>query len=230
MTESHVLSDEAFDELEALLSSDEVPADCMNLEMLDGYLAALIAGPAVVPVERWMPAVWSADEDGASFGSSASMRAAIAGVLGYYNELATTLSPDGEWEPFCYAVEADSEIPLADEWVTGFEQGLELWPQDWREGLAEAEVNTIEELLDSVLQRWGDEAADAADADTRLEWLAESAAAVRALYGQWRALGRPAPAVLPVEVPAVATGGPGRNEPCPCGSGKKYKKCCGAAA
>ena len=20
---------------------------------------------------------------------------------------------------------------------------------------------------------------------------------------------------------------PGRNEPCPCGSGKKYKKCCG---
>ena len=24
--------------------------------------------------------------------------------------------------------------------------------------------------------------------------------------------------------------GPGRNDPCPCGSGKKYKKCCGAAA
>ena len=22
----------------------------------------------------------------------------------------------------------------------------------------------------------------------------------------------------------------GRNEPCPCGSGKKYKRCCGAAA
>jgi uncharacterized protein YecA (UPF0149 family) len=22
----------------------------------------------------------------------------------------------------------------------------------------------------------------------------------------------------------------GRNEPCPCGSGKKHKKCCGAAA
>lgn len=22
---------------------------------------------------------------------------------------------------------------------------------------------------------------------------------------------------------------PGRNDPCPCGSGRKYKKCCGAA-
>lgn len=35
---------------------------------------------------------------------------------------------------------------------------------------------------------------------------------------------RPAPAAAPVrrEVPKV-----GRNEPCPCGSGKKFKKCCG---
>jgi len=27
--------------------------------------------------------------------------------------------------------------------------------------------------------------------------------------------------------PIRAPGGPGRNEPCPCGSGAKYKKCCG---
>ena len=25
----------------------------------------------------------------------------------------------------------------------------------------------------------------------------------------------------------VKIAGPGRNDPCPCGSGKKYKKCCG---
>ena len=28
--------------------------------------------------------------------------------------------------------------------------------------------------------------------------------------------------------PIKADGVPGRNDPCPCGSGKKYKKCCGA--
>ncbi len=27
--------------------------------------------------------------------------------------------------------------------------------------------------------------------------------------------------------PYVAPYKPGRNDPCPCGSGKKYKKCCG---
>lgn len=30
----------------------------------------------------------------------------------------------------------------------------------------------------------------------------------------------------PVQRPAVATTPAGRNDPCPCGSGKKYKKCC----
>ncbi len=35
-----------------------------------------------------------------------------------------------------------------------------------------------------------------------------------------------------VKVATVRHEGPkvGRNDPCPCGSGKKYKKCCGAAA
>lgn len=33
----------------------------------------------------------------------------------------------------------------------------------------------------------------------------------------------------PVEQPAPSANKPGRNDPCPCGSGKKYKKCCGAA-
>jgi len=29
-------------------------------------------------------------------------------------------------------------------------------------------------------------------------------------------------------VPVTTVVRPGRNDPCPCGSGKKYKKCCGA--
>lgn len=31
-------------------------------------------------------------------------------------------------------------------------------------------------------------------------------------------------------VPAVAAAKVGRNDPCPCGSGKKYKKCCAGSA
>lgn len=38
----------------------------------------------------------------------------------------------------------------------------------------------------------------------------------------------PADADWPNVVPETARGKIGRNEPCPCGSGKKYKRCCGA--
>jgi SEC-C motif-containing protein len=37
-------------------------------------------------------------------------------------------------------------------------------------------------------------------------------------------------AAVPGQTVRRETPKPGRNDPCPCGSGKKYKKCCGAAA
>ncbi len=40
----------------------------------------------------------------------------------------------------------------------------------------------------------------------------------------------PRPSVTPAGAPAKAAPKVGRNDPCPCGSGKKYKKCCGAAS
>ncbi|MFQ5422627.1 MAG: SEC-C metal-binding domain-containing protein [Phycisphaerae bacterium] len=36
-----------------------------------------------------------------------------------------------------------------------------------------------------------------------------------------------APLPPPVDTIKNPQTGPGRNDPCPCGSGKKYKKCCG---
>ena len=49
----------------------------------------------------------------------------------------------------------------------------------------------------------------------------------------WRQPGRPLPPPLGVDVyvpPIAPAARPRRNEPCPCGSGRKYKKCCGPRA
>ena len=47
--------------------------------------------------------------------------------------------------------------------------------------------------------------------------------------GQWKGGGNSYEEAPPVVVPPTQPGGrkPGRNDPCPCGSGKKYKHCCG---
>ena len=41
---------------------------------------------------------------------------------------------------------------------------------------------------------------------------------------------RTVPSVVPTFVPYRAGPKVGRNDPCPCGSGAKFKKCCGKAA
>ena len=53
------LSDAELDELEGFLASDLVPQDCMDLEMLDGFLTAIVSGPDSVQPSEWLPQVWS---------------------------------------------------------------------------------------------------------------------------------------------------------------------------
>jgi uncharacterized protein len=212
----------------------------MNLEMLDGYLAAIVAAPRHVPPAQWMPGVWSADDEPASFVSPGEMQRAIGLVLRFHNELVTTLgaAPDQDdeegvaWEPFVYApAEAEADAPgLGDEWVAGFEQGLECWPEDWDEGLPEDTAHDISDALEEAVAPFLAEDAQTADQDTRLVWIVGAAEVLRDVRAGWAELGQPGPQLVPVELPEVSAGGPGRNEPCPCGSGKKYKKCCGAVA
>ncbi len=228
VTDEIVLSDEEFEALEAVLVSDAVPADCMNLEMLDGYVAALACSPEPVPRERWMPAVWSAEADSVEFESSTASRRAIKLVLRYYNEVLGTIAAETDpWEPFCYAPDGDDAPPLGDEWVAGFEQGLELWPDEWTAGLDSQDAAVAEGLLNNLMNHWGSEAAAEADDETRLGWLAESAQAARGLFALWREVGLAAPQPESSDVPKHTPAAAGRNEDCPCGSGKKFKKCCG---
>ena len=229
----HLMSDADFEALEEMLTSDIVPEDCMNLEMLDGFLAGVLTSPQPVAVERWLPAVWSAHEDNMSFGSGKGVQKAIRLVLAYYNEMITTLGLDDDdetcWEPFCFAITDVDSIKLGDEWVEGFTQGLEAWRKDWREGLPADAVEAVQETLNTVLEPWGEDAAADADDETRLGWLSAAGEAVNDIYSHWRDLELPAPQTMAVDAPAgPAAAGPGRNDACPCGSGKKFKKCCGA--
>lgn len=221
----HELRDDEFDALEEILTSDAVPDDCMNLEMLDGYLAAVVLSPSPLGVADWMPAVWSAHDD-VDFASGSGMQHAIRLVLRYYNELVTTLgAPDG-WEPFCYAGSGTDGPAVGEEWIEGFLQGLELWPENWAEQVPPEDAEAVTATLQSVIGPW-EEADDDVSDNTRLAWLAEAGDAVLDIRARWIELDLPQPQPVPTDPQTVPTGGPGRNEPCPCGSGKKFKKCCG---
>jgi uncharacterized protein len=225
-----LLSDEDLEALEEILVSDIVPEECMDLEMLDGFLAGVLLSPTPITSARWLPEVWSAYGE-ADFGSGAGVQRAIQLVFAYYNEIASTLGRDDEderWEPFCFAIDEQSEgFGLGDEWIDGFVHGLELWPEDWPQGLPDELVDTVQEALQEVVAPWDDEEADASDEETRLAALVAAGEVVHEVYLGWRGIGLPAPQPIALDVPLVSAAEPGRNELCPCGSGKKYKKCCG---
>ncbi|MDX5364529.1 MAG: UPF0149 family protein [Pseudazoarcus pumilus] len=222
----HELSDDEFDALEEILTSDAVPDDCMNLEMLDGYLAAVVISPLPLEAADWMPAVWSAHED-ASFASGSGMQQAIRLVLRYYNELLTTVgAPDG-WEPFCYAGSTVDDLAVGEEWIEGFLQGLELWPTDWAGSVPHQDAEIVTETLQSVIRPW-ESADDEVPDSTRLEWLNDAREAVTEIRARWLDLELAQPEPVATEMSVATATAPGRNEQCPCGSGKKFKKCCGA--
>lgn len=227
----HVLDDEDFEALEELLTSDVVPEDCMNLEMLDGFLAGVLLSPQRIEPEQWLRCVWSAHGDEVAFGSGSQMQRAIRLVKAYYNELATTLGEPEGWEPFCYASGEGDGPAIGEEWVEGFAQGLELWPEDWDADLAEGVAERVGATLEGLMAPWLDDAAEQADDETRLQWLVAAAQGVADVMTSWRDHGLARVELLSTDAPSAgAKAAVGRNDPCPCGSGKKYKKCCGAIA
>lgn len=227
----HELSEDDFDALETLLTSDVVPADCMDLEVLDGYLAAVIASPDVIASERWLPGVWTAHADQVSFASGGKMQRVIRLVLAYYNEMTTTVGAPEGWEPFCYATNEDATIGVGEQWIEGFVQGLGLWPQDWASRVPTDDAEAVRAQIDAILAPWDQAQSAGVDDATRLQWLAQACEGVQSMVARWRRLDLAAP--TPTPLPTIGdrrSSGPGRNDPCSCGSGKKYKKCCGAAA
>ena len=117
-------------------------------------------------------------------------------------------------------------------WALGFMYAVESWPEDWlppRDATAAEMLDTaLEDIValteddtgEPAISMYSDEGPPSVS-DERLDAVAAGVWAVYALRQVWRSIG---PRIEPVRKAAE----PGRNDPCPCGSGKKYKKCHGA--
>ena len=126
------------------------------------------------------------------------------------------------------------------EWALGFIDGTEAFAEDWLGSLDEASFEAREELLDQLVLLFsppdeperaemlakyhpapaGAEGTTAGPSQDEL--VAEALFAVQDLRIFWLDH-------APKPVTRRVAAAPGRNDACPCGSGKKYKKCHGAA-
>ncbi len=128
---------------------------------------------------------------------------------------------------------ANEELPsFAQVWALGFMYAVETWPEEWAAPRDKEAAQWVEDALDRMVAMTEDDTGEPSismfgeDApptvsQERLNAYGEAIWAVYDLRDVWKTIG---PRVETVRKAAE----PGRNDPCWCSSGQKYKKCHGA--
>jgi uncharacterized protein len=209
-----------------LLALDE---DAMLLEELDGFIAGLLVCPELIKPGDWLPGIWG-NEDGSEpgFDSLDHLNRVLGRVMENYNSVARTLIERSDLYAPLFAVDERNNDILWEIWIEGFEKAMNLRPAAWQQLLI-ADRDTAQAMsgfltLIDIAQR------DARLSNEQLDALTVAAPDqigpwVIAL-NEWRLANYEPPDILTSSF-STAKEKVGRNEPCPCGSGKKYKKCCG---
>ena len=122
------------DALEAYLSSDDSPEECMDLSELDGFLAGLVVGPETIPPSEWMPAVWDNEEP--AFADEAQANVILGTILGRYNEIADSLDAEpAEYAPVFW--QDFTGATIVEDWAIGFMQAVSLRQIAWEPVLSD---------------------------------------------------------------------------------------------
>jgi len=224
------LSDEEFEELAGLLAEFENAA---APEELDGLFCALVIGPITVLPSEWLPVVLGEDDPAWETEEAASRTLELLTrhwhtvVLSFREDWSGVSAEEGAEAMYFPLLDDPDESghPLAEGWARGFRDGLQ-WLDDEHWDALEQDEECVALLnLIAALDTGEKSPGNPLTEDERDEILSPLAAGLQYLYAFWR---RWKHVMDAPRIPVRADALPGRNDPCPCGSGKKFKKCCGA--
>ena len=197
-----------------------LPDDCMLLSDLDGYLTGLVLCPEGIPPAEWLPVIWGGIEAGPPFEDPLDVQDFTVMLEARHAEVARDLGR-GKVRPMFDVDPRNGEL-LWEPWIDGFATAMDLRAESWAAVADDASVADALGYLTTLIAVADDSTDLPSDEINALYDGAAEGIPLRiaALYA-WRAgQGTAVVANAPTKV--------GRNDPCPCGSGKKHKKCCGA--
>ena len=229
------LSEKEMDELDTFLMSDATTNEVMMLDCLDGFLTAIVSGPAMPQPGEWIPRVWGpTPEDAPTFESDSQAERIIGLITRHMNAIGWSLHQDAEhFEPVfdLQVYEGDEREYMDGEmWSHGYMTGIKMQRDGWK-ALFESKHGS--EILRPIYLLGSPEITEAEEAlvetpAQREELSKQIPASVGLIYKFWAPQRRAADIangkISDNEIPKIS-----RNAPCPCGSGRKFKKCCGAS-
>lgn len=229
-----LLDDEQLDRLETLLDDPQLE-EAMRLDEIQGYLCAALSGPQPIDEEdRLIDILGSEDALETEAGREAAaligrLAEALEAELAAGNPPVLLLYPKDESDD-----SPSDYLPWCQAYLAGVDQAAEDWFEFFEEDDsedAEDQVNYLDERLFPLMVLTGEAEAAAKEhgeewpegderAEIENECEEDLPQAVTDIYRFW--LAKRGIATIRNDEPKV-----GRNDPCPCGSGKKYKQCCG---
>lgn len=224
------LNDEELDWLDQFLL-DRIDEDAdtegknegvLDVSQLDGLLTALVSGPVVVPPSRWLPEVWGDFEP--EWKNAQEFETVFMLLIRHMNGIAAALMTQPEdFEPlFMERVVDGKTYTIVDEWCEGYMQGVSLTADRWQaEGLTMDLMLMPIRAFTSETDWQGHELSSDAEIENLHNAITRNVREIHAYWLARREANVPPPAPVRRTGPSV-----GRNDPCPCGSGKKFKKCC----
>jgi len=193
----------------------------IGISELDGFLTAIVSGPVLIPPSQWLPVVWGEFEP--VWESEQEFQYILSLLMRHMNGISTLLmqAPQDFEAIFMQNQHNDKSYLVVDEWCEGYVRGVRLAEEAWIQA-GEGMSKMLAPILAFTEQtRWLGHDYD----DHETELLQQSIEPrVRDIHAYWLVhRGDQSSVVSPQRrsEPRI-----GRNSPCPCGSGKKYKKCC----
>lgn len=222
--------------LEQLSQNELFKDNLMSPEQLHGFLCAVISNPVTVPIKTWLPAVFGNDQK--LMGHEAAVE---------INQLAKQLHADIEHqllhgETLLPLIIAEGKLVNLDDasneqlasWAAGYMAGVSLNQQAWLKS-GHHEIYALLTPISAFAQFFDNNQPQDAQGKTidpeivRADYLPSLPAAISSIFHFWRQHQHCGHHHVhhPVETLRHETPKTGRNDPCLCGSGKKFKKCCG---
>lgn len=196
----------------------------MLLTELDGFLTGVLISPDRILPGEWLPIIWGSQENGdAPFEDPDDTRWFTDAVTARYTEIGRELGR-GKAKPIFDIDERNGDV-LWEFWIDGLAEAMALRPESWAavaDGGDEEAATALSRLLLLIAIACNESALDSMEINAINDRApAEIAATILRLHAL-RARDDTTPAAPPIALPIKI----GRNELCPCGSEKKFKRCC----
>jgi yecA family protein len=218
--EAIALSESELDWLGRFLVSRQAPDTTLNLEAVDGFFAAALAGPESIMPSECMGMIWGPDGKGPIYDSREQMQFVTELLMCHWQTIAARLDARFPHEPVISSYKSEDSGAW---WSLGFMLGMHLRRDAWTPLLEDKESDVLVNAI-AALAAIEQETAEVT-AEARAEIVDKLPVTLLAISSFWREGPLPPKRLTPVRSSKI-----GRNDPCPCGSGRKYKKCCGANA